>query len=204
MKFTAVTFLRSYGLGSQLPPCDGVEVVFCGRSNVGKSTMINCLAGRRSLARVSATPGKTTTINQFRLGDGVYLMDLPGYGYAKRPQAEIRRWAELLEAYFTTGRRIALCVLLLDCRRTPSADDITMLECFRIAGLPFMIAVTKTDKLNKTELAASLTAIKDMAAPYGPSAVCSFSERGESCVEELRAAISQAIEAYSGGNKHEA
>lgn len=199
MNFNNAKFITSYGLGTQLPNDGGAEIVFCGRSNVGKSTLINKLTCRKALARVSSTPGKTTTINRYELAEGLYLMDLPGYGYAKRPHSEIQRWGELLEHYFTSGRNIRLCALLLDSRREPSADDITMLECFKAAKLPFIVVITKTDKLKKTELEDNTEKIKKITAPYRPKAVVPFTQNGEKPAALVNQAISEAIEGSQNG-----
>lgn len=189
MNFSALKFETSYGLGAQLPESTGREIVICGRSNVGKSTLLNKLASKKNLARVSSMPGKTTTINRFSLCDGVYIMDLPGYGYAKRPQQEIRRWARLLETFFTSGRNISLGILLLDCRRTIQSDDITMLQCFVNAGIPFFIVATKTDKLTPVKLAESLKSIKDGSLEYGPVEIVPFSQNGEDPAREVKRLI---------------
>ena len=118
MDTTKAEFKASYGLSSQLPERDRAEIVFSGRSNVGKSSLINKLCNRKSLARVSSTPGKTATINFYTVG-GVYLVDLPGYGYAKVAQGERQRWDKLINSYFERGRRCALLVQLLDSRHAP-------------------------------------------------------------------------------------
>ncbi len=186
INFTTAKFICSYGIHSQLPPSDSCELVFCGRSNVGKSTLINRLCNQRALARVSSTPGKTTTVNRFDVGDNYCIMDLPGYGYAKRPQAEKKRWAQLLEHFFTSGRNIALALLLLDARRVPNEDDITMLEYFRASGTPFGIVMTKCDKLKKTELAQSTAQISELCASYGAGFVLPFAQNDPKAAGELR------------------
>ncbi len=150
MRFDSIEFSAAYGTSAQLPPSSIPEIVFSGRSNVGKSSLINKLFGRKNLARVSSTPGKTVTVNFFK-GDGVYFADLPGYGYAKRNRAEKERWAELMEGYFGSGRNIKIVIQLLDMRHAPSADDITMLGFLKNSGIPFVIVFTKSDKLNKSE-----------------------------------------------------
>lgn len=203
MNFKNAEFVASYGLGTQLPNDGALEIVFCGRSNVGKSTLINSLCERKNLARVSATPGKTATVNRYRIGNELYLMDLPGYGYAKRPQAELKRWGELLEYYFSSDRNIALCILALDCRREPSDDDVTMLECFKQAGLPFAVVITKSDKLSKTALAERVNAITQVVASYHPVSIVPFEEYGVSQVSSLRKVIEEAVEGKSsnGGGR---
>ncbi|MEG2939291.1 MAG: ribosome biogenesis GTP-binding protein YihA/YsxC, partial [Oscillospiraceae bacterium] len=128
MDFNQAQFTCSFGLRDQLPPSDTVELVFSGRSNVGKSSLINKLCTRKALARVSSTPGKTTTINFFSLGKDTTLVDLPGYGYAKRSHEERIRWANLMEHYFKSDRNIKLVLLLIDSRHKPSDEDFGMLE----------------------------------------------------------------------------
>jgi len=166
MNYQTAVFKSSYGLSSQLPPHDRPEIVFSGRSNVGKSSLINKLCNRKSLARVSATPGKTATINYYEV-DGVYLVDLPGYGYAKVSGAERERWDELINSYFADAGRCALLIQLLDCRRAPSADDMMMLDYLRHHGIPFAVALTKADKLKKAEAAAAAVQFAAVCAPYG-------------------------------------
>ncbi len=150
MRFDNIKFGAAYGTSAQLPASDKPEIVFSGRSNVGKSSLINRLFGRKNLARVSSTPGKTVTVNFF-YGDGVIFADLPGYGYAKRNRSEKERWAELMEGYFGSGRNIRLVIQLLDMRHAPSADDITMLDFLKNSGIPYIIVFTKCDKLNRGE-----------------------------------------------------
>lgn len=150
MNINNVKFEASFGTSSQLRKSDMPEIVFAGKSNVGKSSLINKFFNRKNLARVSGVPGKTTTINFF-LVDGVRIADLPGYGYAKRSDKEKRRWGELMEAYFASERNIRLVVQLLDMRHEPTEDDRTMLQFLTDAGFPFICVLTKCDKLNKTE-----------------------------------------------------
>ncbi len=150
MNINNVKFEASFGTSAQLRASDLPEIVFAGKSNVGKSSLINKFFNRKNLARVSGVPGKTTTINFF-LVDGVRIADLPGYGYAKRSDNEKRRWGELMEAYFASDRNIRLVVQLLDMRHEPTEDDKTMLGFLTDAGYPFICVLTKCDKLNKTE-----------------------------------------------------
>lgn len=150
MNLQQVTFEASYGTAPQLPASDLPEIVFSGKSNVGKSSLINKLFNRRNLARVSAVPGKTTTVNFFRVEDARFA-DLPGYGYAKRSKAEMERWSGLMDGYFSGGRNIALVVQLLDMRHPPTGDDKVMLNFLSETGLPFAVALTKCDKLKSGE-----------------------------------------------------
>ena len=191
MNWNKSEFQASYGLSSQLPDSDRPEYVFSGRSNVGKSSLINKLCNRKSLARVSATPGKTATINFYRVDD-VYFVDLPGYGYARVSDAERQRWDELINSYFDARRRVTLLVQLLDSRHAPSADDMQMLEYLRFHHIPFVVVLTKGDKLKKTEQAAAAEQFAAICAPYGCRQVfLTSAEKGQG-IEELRACLTEA------------
>lgn len=150
MNYNNVFFESAYGTSKQLPKSDYPEIAFSGRSNVGKSSLMNKLFNRKSLVRVSSVPGKTVTVNFFRL-DNVRFVDLPGYGYAKLPDKEKMRFADLMEHYFNSGRDIRLVVQLIDMRHEPSNDDIGMISFLKENGYNFVIALTKADKLNKTQ-----------------------------------------------------
>ena len=149
MNFNNAEFDRAFGISAQLPASDKAEIVFAGRSNVGKSSLLNRLFGRKNLARVSSVPGKTITINFYTV-DGYRFVDLPGYGYAKISKAEKDRFAELMEGYFTSSRNISLVVLLIDMRRPPTADDLNMISFLKANHIEFIAVLTKADKLNKT------------------------------------------------------
>ena len=159
MNLQVAAFEAAYGTFAQLPPSDMPEIAFSGRSNVGKSSLLNRLFNRKSLARVSSVPGKTVTINFYRVGD-VRFVDLPGYGYAKVPKAEKQRWAEMMEGYFNSEREIKLVVQLIDMRHSPTKDDLQMLAFLRENGIPFAVALTKCDKLNKTEYNNRFTSVQ--------------------------------------------
>ena len=146
VKYETAEFEFAAGKLNQLPPSDVPEIVFSGKSNVGKSSLINKVLNRKSLARVSATPGKTGTINFYNL-TGVRLVDLPGYGYAKVSQSEKRRWAELVEGYLQSDRNISMIVQIIDMRHPPTQDDIHMIQFLLDQELPFVIVATKSDKL---------------------------------------------------------
>lgn len=150
MNFQLLDFEMAAGLLPQLPAGDLPEIVFSGKSNVGKSSLINKLAGRKALARVSSAPGKTATINFYRSPE-MRLVDLPGYGFARVSKEEKKRWAGLVEGYFAADRPICLVVQILDFRHMPTADDVDMLHFLVESGLPFVVVCTKSDKLNKTE-----------------------------------------------------
>ena len=192
MNFNKAEFLASYGLASQLPDSDRPEFVFSGRSNVGKSSLINKLCNRKNLARVSATPGKTATINYYQV-DTVYFVDLPGYGYAKVSAAERRRWDQLINRYFEARRSQALLLQLLDSRHAPSADDRQMLDYLRHRGIPFVAALTKADKLKKSELAAKEAEFAFLREEYGCKAIILVSSENGLGVEELRRLLADAV-----------
>lgn len=189
MNYNNVVFEAAYGTAKQLPVSDLPEIVFSGRSNVGKSSLINKLFNRKNLARVSSVPGKTTTVNFFRCED-VRFADLPGYGYAKRSGDEIRRWSNLMEGYFQSERNIKLVVQLVDMRHKPTADDRTMIDFLTAAGVPFVIALTKSDKLKKTERQNREKEIPEELP--GLETIAFSSENGEG-VEALKARIQAAL-----------
>ena len=150
MNYNNIQFEKSFGVSNQLPISNLPEICFSGRSNVGKSSLINKLVGRKALARVSTKPGKTVTINFFKI-DELRFADLPGYGYAKVSFSEKERWGELMEHYFASGRDIKLVIQLVDMRHDATRDDIDMINYLIDTGYDFVIALTKSDKLNKTE-----------------------------------------------------
>ena len=165
MNVQTAQFEMTAALSEQLPPSVLPEVAFSGRSNVGKSSLINQLLERKSLARTSATPGKTASINFYRL-DTMRLVDLPGYGYAKVSNAERKRWNELIQGYFDADRDLRIVLQLVDMRHAPSKEDRQMIDYFVEAGIPFAVVLTKADKLNKTERAAREAAMAEEFADY--------------------------------------
>lgn len=192
MNYQKSEFIASFGLSSQLPESDRPEIVFAGRSNVGKSSLINKLCSRKNLARVSSTPGKTATINFYGV-DGCYLVDLPGYGYAKVSNAERRRWDDLINSYFDADRACAVLVQLIDCRHDPSADDVQMLQYLSFRRLPFIVALTKADKLKKSQLSPTLQGFEEMLRKYGCKAIFLTSSETGYGMEELRAFLSDQV-----------
>lgn len=188
MNYNQADFKASYGLFSQLPDSDRPELVFSGRSNVGKSSLINKLCNRKKLARVSSTPGKTATINFYEVGD-VYFVDLPGYGYARTSASERKRWDELINGYFESDRQRTVVVQLLDCRHAPSADDVQMMEYLRYHQMPFVAALTKADKLKKSQLAATCDEFETICGPYGCQGVVLTSAENGYGIEELKAVL---------------
>lgn len=187
-----VEFTYSAGLSNQLRPDERQDVVFSGRSNVGKSSLINKLCNRKSLARVSSKPGKTATINFFDAGD-FNLVDLPGYGYAKVSKVEKLRWAELVEGYFAAGRDIALVVQIIDMRHKPTADDMNMINFLYDSGVPFIVVMTKSDKLNKSEYQAQMEMISKLMAGYENVGLYPFSALSGDGAEAIENAIVQSI-----------
>ncbi len=165
MNFNNAQFEKAYGTFSQLEASDLPEICFSGRSNVGKSSLINKVLGRKSIARVSSKPGKTVTINFYRV-DSVRLVDLPGYGYAKVPFSEKSRWSDLMEGYFGSGRNIKTVFQLIDMRHPATAFDISMLEYMKAMGIKYTVVLTKSDKLNKAETAERLRLIVEELGEY--------------------------------------
>jgi GTP-binding protein len=149
--FGKVEFERSFGVASQLTRSSCSEIVFAGRSNVGKSSLINKICNRKKLARVSSVPGKTITIN-FYLAGNFRFVDLPGYGYAKAAKSEQARWSALINSYFAGNRDIRRLFLLIDLRHRPSDEDVIMVEMLKSLRIPFVFVLTKADKIAKTKV----------------------------------------------------
>lgn len=185
MNFQNAVFESASGRVEQLPPSSVPEIVFSGRSNVGKSSLINKLLNRKSLARVSAKPGKTGTVNFYRLPD-CRLVDLPGYGYAKVSASEKLRWAELVEGYLNAGRNIRLVVQIVDFRHMPTRDDLHMIEFLAQAGLPFLVVATKSDKLNKTQRTQQMDAYCALFEELPDTMLMPFSAVNGEGVEDMR------------------
>ena len=188
MNYNKAEFSASYGTYSQIPPCSRIEIAFAGRSNVGKSTLINKIFNRKNLARVSSVPGKTATINFYGL-ENVYFVDLPGYGYAKVAKSEKNRWAELIEGYLNADRDLRLVFLLIDMRHAPSADDLHMINYLIEAELPFVIILTKADKLKKMKRLERMDAFKTEIPYFDDIHVVPFSSQTFEGVEEVREII---------------
>lgn len=167
------------------------QVAFAGRSNVGKSSVINRLLNRKNFARVGATPGKTTQVNYFLIDGRIYFTDLPGYGYAKVSKEERDRWGRLMENYFQEQGLITLGVLIVDARHKPTADDITMCTWFKESGCPLIVVANKLDKLKKNEIEPNLQRIWDTLELPDTAALIPFSAEKGIGKTELLSAIEQ-------------
>ena len=197
MNFSKAEFLTSFSKLSQMPPSDRGEICFSGRSNVGKSTLINKLLNRKSIARVSSVPGITVTINFFTHVNKI-LVDLPGYGYAKVSKGEKRGWSNLIGGYLEDDRRdLELVIQLIDMRHAPSRDDLQMINFLIERELPFIIVLTKADKLNKREREERMAAFAE-EIPYFEDITCvPFSAVTLEGVEQLRGIIEEVSEDYA-------
>ena len=188
MNYNKIEYEKSFGTSAQLPAADKSEIAFSGRSNVGKSSLINKLFNRKNLARVSSVPGKTTTVNLFK-SDDVRFVDLPGYGFAKRSESERIRWADLMEGYFNSSRPISLVVQLVDMRHPATADDRDMLAFLENTGYKYVVVLTKCDKLNKTERRERSEKIKDELSVYSPIEIIEFSAQTGEGIDKLTGVI---------------
>ena len=193
LNYNKAEFSAAYGKFSQIPPPERIEIAFAGHSNVGKSTLINKIFNRKSLARVSSVPGKTATINFYGL-ENIYFVDLPGYGYAKVAKSEKERWAGLIEGYLASDRDIRLVFMLVDSRHAPTKDDIQMIDYLIDQEMPFVLVLTKIDKLNKTERAKRLEAFETEIPCFGDICSIPFSSQTGEGVEELRHIIEDIAE----------
>ena len=177
-------FVTSCGIGSELPPARKAEIAIVGKSNVGKSSLINSLCNRNKLAKTSATPGKTRLINYFLLNEEFYLVDLPGYGYAAAPKDEQKKWGELMESYLSSGR-VTHIYMLIDIRHEPTVLDKQMFGYILYYGIPYTLIATKADKLAKSKRnQAACAAAKLLGAP--PYAIAYSSESGDGKEELLK------------------
>ena len=183
--YNKADFLCSYFDARELPLEKKPEVVFVGRSNAGKSSMINKLVNRKKFAYTSSKPGKTAAINYFSIDNSIYIVDLPGYGFAQRSKTERRGWGSLIETYFSLGRDMRLVVLLIDIRHGPTEDDVMMYEYLMSKTVPFCVAATKSDKVSKT---AAKEMVESISEQFGVNAFAFSSENGEG-VDTLKAII---------------
>ncbi len=193
MKIESAQFELSVGVGSQLPPSELPEVAVSGRSNVGKSSLINRLLNRKALARTSATPGKTITVNFYRL-DTMRLVDLPGYGYAKLSHAEKQRFSMAIGDYLGDDRDLRLVLQLIDMRHPPTADDRQMLSFLAESELPFVVVLTKSDKLNHTQRETQMKLFAEEFAEYEGLQYIPFSSQNGEGVDLLRHILTEVTE----------
>ena len=192
MNFNEVSFEFAAGTVDQLPESNLPEIVFSGHSNVGKSSLINKLVHRKALARVSAQPGKTATINFYRLQE-FRLVDLPGYGYAKVSKAEKQRWASLIEGYLSSQRNIKLIVQIIDIRHKPTKDDYDMLSFLYNSNAPFVVVLTKKDKLKKSAYDKRIDEVLDELQDYEGIQLIPFSAIDGSGVDDIKEVIEEYI-----------
>ena len=186
-------FVRSAASLQDCPHDSLPQIAFAGRSNVGKSSVINRLLQRKNFARVGEAPGKTTHINFFKIDEALYLVDLPGYGSAKVPKAAKDPWATLIESYFNEPDLITLGVLIVDARHKPTANDVTMAGWFQQTGRPYVVVANKLDKLKKSEVEPNLNAIRETLELGEDVVLIPFSaEKGEGREELLRVILQAA------------
>ena len=189
LNWNRAEFVRSAAAPKQFIHSSMPKIAFAGRSNVGKSSVINRLLNRKQFARVGATPGKTLHVNYFQVDGKLYLVDLPGYGYAKVSQDEKQRWAALMEGFFQDADACDFGVLIVDARHKPTADDLRMADFFRNSGLEFLVVANKLDKLKKGEIPQNLQRIRETLALGTDTVLIPFSaEKGdgrEALMQEL-------------------
>ena len=203
MNYHNVKFTAAYGTSKQLPPSTHAEVSFVGRSNVGKSSLMNKLFNRKKLAKVSATPGKTSTINFFE-AEWADFVDLPGYGFAQVSKSEKARWREMIEGYYNQDREFCCVVSLIDIRHPATALDVNMIEFLIAAELPFMIACTKADKLSKNKCAQSIAALRrQLGFSRDEVEIIPISSANGSGIDDLKAALERRIKAYNNDESTE-
>ena len=194
MNLNQVEFLISAAASKDFPKTRLPEIAFAGKSNVGKSSVINCLLQRKNYARVGEKPGKTIHVNYFTVDRSCYFVDLPGYGFAKVSQAEKDRWGKLMEAYFAADR-IDLGVLIVDSRHAPTNNDITMSRWFLDSGCPFIVVANKLDKLKKSEIEPNLQVIREDLELPDDTVLIPFSAEKGTGRDELVCVILNAVKA---------
>lgn len=189
INYQTAKFIASYGKASQIPPSTCPEVCFVGRSNVGKSSIMNKLFGRKNLVKVSSTPGKTSNVNFFE-ADGVHFVDLPGYGFAQRSKAERERWAQLIFDYLDMERSFNLIVSLVDIRHDPSKLDHQMIDFLQQGEYPFVVALTKADKLSRNQQGRQLATIRKQLNVPAEDIIVTSSATGQG-IDELKRRIEE-------------
>ena len=203
MNYHNVKFTAAYGTSKQLPPSTRAEVSFVGRSNVGKSSLMNKLFNRKKLAKVSATPGKTSTLNFFE-AEWADFVDLPGYGFAQVSKSEKARWREMIEGYYNQDREFCCVVSLIDIRHPATALDVNMIEFLIAAELPFMIVCTKADKLSKNKCMQNIAARRrQLGFSRDEVEIIPISSANGSGIDDLKAALERRIKAYNNDESSE-
>ena len=192
MNYNKAEFERAFGISGQLPPSEVPEIAFAGRSNVGKSSLLNKLFNRKSLARVSSVPGKTITINFYDV-NGYKFVDLPGYGYAKLSKSERDRFGELMEGYFQSGRNLKLVVQLVDMRHKPSQDDYGMIDFMQQMEIPFIVVCTKADKLKVKEFKRREHEIKEELSMVDENLIIPFSSQSGLGLDKIKMLIEKSL-----------
>ena len=196
MKVTSVNLETVCGITSKLPENDKLEVAFAGRSNVGKSSLINALMNRKSYARTSQQPGKTQTINFYNINELLYFVDLPGYGYAKVSQDTVKKWGKMIDGYLHQSKVLRLVFLLVDIRHKPNQNDIQMYEwCVNYGFNPIIIA-TKSDKIKRSQLQKQIKQIKDALQVVDGTPVIPFSALNKSGRDEIWEYIDMMYEGF--------
>lgn len=196
MKVTSVNLETVCGITSKLPENDKLEVAFAGRSNVGKSSLINALMNRKSYARTSQQPGKTQTINFYNINELLYFVDLPGYGYAKVSQDTVKKWGKMIDGYLHQSKVLRLVFLLVDIRQKPNQNDIQMYEwCVNYGFNPIIIA-TKSDKIKRSQLQKQIKQIKDALQVVDGTPVIPFSALNKSGRDEIWEYIDMMYEGF--------
>lgn len=193
MEIKQSEFIISAVAPAQYPQDNRVEIAFVGRSNVGKSSLINTLTNRRKLVKVSGTPGKTRLVNFFLINNEFYFVDLPGYGYAKVSKTEKESWGKVIETYLTDRQQLKKIILLVDCRHKPSGDDINMYKWIKYYNYDVIVVATKIDKLTKNELQKNLRVIREALSLEPGDKLLTFSSLKKYGKEELLDVISEAL-----------
>ncbi|MBR3058414.1 MAG: YihA family ribosome biogenesis GTP-binding protein [Clostridiales bacterium] len=194
INFRKTTF---WGVASDIkscPPSDRPEIVFSGKSNVGKSSLINALADNKKLARVSATPGKTRLVVYFNVDEKLYFADLPGYGYAKAPKEVKEKFSKLCDQYFVSGRKFSLVLHLIDIRHDPSAEDIKMLEFMNQNGIPYFLVFTKCDKFSRAQMMRQLKSFTEVLDFHDNAHCFCVSAEKKIGLDDLKAAIEEYLQ----------
>jgi len=186
-----------WGVASDIkacPPSDRPEIVFSGKSNVGKSSLINALADNRKLARVSATPGKTRLVIYFNVDDKLYFADLPGYGYAKAPKDVKEKFNKLCDQYFVSGRKFSLVLHLMDIRHNPSSDDIKMLDFMNQSNIPYFVVFTKCDKLSRAQITRQIQQFSKVLDFHEDAHIYAVSADKKIGLDDLRSGIEEFLQ----------